>query len=64
MKIHKNIDSDLTVASLYHFATIRDLTLKRRSLKLICEEKNVLGTILLATEGVNGTITGNMIVFR
>ena len=58
MKTHKPIYTDLTVASLYHFATMRDLELKRFSLKSICEEQNILGTILLATEGVNGTITG------
>ena len=58
MKIHKPIYTDLTVASLYHFATMRDLELKRSSLKSICEEQNILGTILLATEGVNGTMTG------
>ena len=56
--MYKKIDTDLIVASLYHFATIRDLAVKKSSLKLICEEQNVLGTILLATEGVNGTITG------
>ena len=58
MKTHKSIYTDLTVASLYHFTTMRDLGLKRSSLQLICEEQNILGTILLATEGINGTITG------
>ncbi len=58
MEMYKKTDSPLTVASLYHFATIGDLHLKRSSLKSICEEQNILGTILLATEGVNGTITG------
>ena len=58
MKTHKPIHTDLTVASLYHFATMRDLDLKRSSLKSICDEQNILGVILLATEGVNGTIAG------
>ena len=58
MKTHKSIYTDLTVASLYHFANMRDLELKRSSLQSICEEQNILGTILLATEGINGTITG------
>ena len=58
MKTHKSIYTDLTVASLYHFANMRDLELKRSSLRSICEEQNILGTILLATEGINGTITG------
>ena len=58
MKTHKPINTQLTVASLYHFATMSDLDLKRSSLKSICEEQKILGTILLATEGVNGTITG------
>ena len=58
MKIYKPIHTDLTVASLYHFATMRDLELKRSSLRSICDEQNILGTILLATVGVNGTITG------
>ena len=61
MKTHKSIYTDLTVASLYHFTTMRDLGLKRSSLQLICEEQNILGTILLATEGINGTITGKYV---
>tara|TARA_Y100000590_G_scaffold470515_1_gene665901 strand:+ start:1254 stop:1526 length:273 start_codon:yes stop_codon:yes gene_type:complete len=58
MKTHKPIYTDVTVASLYHFAAMRDLELKRSSLKSMCEEQNILGVILLATEGVNGTIAG------
>ena len=58
MKTQRPIYADLTVASLYQFATVGDLDFKRSSLKETCEEQNIVGTILLATEGVNGTITG------
>lgn len=58
MKTYRTTDPQFTVASLYHFTTMRDLDLKKSSLKSICEEQNILGTILLAPEGVNGTVTG------
>lgn len=45
-------------AAFYHFATLPDFAQMRASLKALCDERNVTGTILLAAEGVNGTIAG------
>ncbi len=45
-------------AAFYHFATLPDFAEKRAPLKALCDERHVTGTILLAAEGVNGTIAG------
>lgn len=47
-----------TVAALYHFAPLQaDAELQAR-IKTICEENGICGTLLLASEGINGTIAG------
>ncbi len=48
-----------TVAGFYKFAPLADASEHRRSLLETCQEKKVHGTILLAAEGVNGTICGS-----
>ena len=48
----------LTVAALYHFARIPDPAALKPALLAACEDAGVRGTLLLATEGVNGTIAG------
>ena len=48
-----------TVAAFYHFATLGALPEKRDALLALCREKAVRGTVLLADEGVNGTIAGD-----
>ncbi|MEJ5208172.1 MAG: rhodanese-related sulfurtransferase [Lysobacteraceae bacterium] len=45
-------------AAFYHFATLPDFAEKRAPLLSLCEAHKVSGTILLAAEGVNGTIAG------
>ncbi len=47
-----------TVAALYHFARFDDPEVLRAPLLSLCEREGVRGTLLLATEGVNGTIAG------
>ena len=51
--------SDLTVAALYHFTNLNNLQDKQRDLEIICKNNSILGTLLLATEGINGTIAGS-----
>lgn len=46
------------VAALYHFAHQPDYADKRVPLLRLCEDSNVRGTLLLAEEGINGTIAG------
>ena len=48
-----------TVASFYRFAELRDPGTRRASLLRVCEEASLKGTILLASEGVNGSIAGS-----
>lgn len=46
------------VAALYHFARFPRFEAFREPLQHICDENGVKGTLLLAHEGINGTIAG------
>lgn len=48
----------LTVAAFYHFARLPDPASRRQPLARLACERGVKGSILLAPEGVNGTISG------
>ena len=48
-----------TVAAFYHFARFDDPAALRGPLLDLCRSQGVSGTILLAREGVNGTIAGS-----
>jgi UPF0176 protein len=48
----------LSVAALYHFATLPDPAAEKPALLALCAEVGVKGTLILAREGVNGTIAG------
>ena len=48
-----------TIAALYHFARFDDPAALREPLLNLCRAQGVSGTILLAAEGVNGTIAGS-----
>ncbi|MBA31171.1 MAG: hypothetical protein CL748_01380 [Chloroflexi bacterium] len=45
-------------AALYKFFNLDKLNLRRDKILQYCNEKKILGTILLANEGINGTIAG------
>ena len=47
-----------TIAALYHFTRFEDPATLRDPLLALCKSKNVKGTLLLAVEGINGTISG------
>ncbi len=47
------------VATLYKFAKLPDFAEKREPLLSYCQGQDVKGTILLAEEGINGTIAGS-----
>ena len=47
------------VASLYHFTPFDDPAAMRAPLMAACEQAGVVGTLLLATEGINGTIASS-----
>jgi len=46
------------IAAFYHFVHLEDLDVLQTNLRKVCLEDNVKGTILLASEGINGTIAG------
>ena len=46
------------VAALYHFTTLMDYTDLRAPLQDMCDLLGVKGTLLLAQEGINGTVAG------
>ena len=48
-----------SIATFYKFADISDLKTKQAQILAWCREKSIKGTIILAEEGINGTIAGN-----
>lgn len=46
------------VAALYHFTRLNDYSNLRPALQDMCDHLDIKGTILLAREGINGTIAG------
>ncbi len=48
----------VVVATFYKFVTVEDCEALQRSLQTRCEQLSLQGTILLATEGLNATVSG------
>lgn len=53
-----NETSPVTVAALYQFAPFEDPASLREPLLALCREVGTMGTLLIAHEGINGTIAG------
>jgi UPF0176 protein len=51
-------DAPIIVAALYKFVSIDDVAAVRASLLALCIEQKIKGTLLVAPEGLNGTIAG------
>ncbi|WP_408744261.1 oxygen-dependent tRNA uridine(34) hydroxylase TrhO [Acetobacter indonesiensis] len=51
-------DLPFCVAALYRFTPFEDLPALRQPLQAMCDANQVKGTLLLAHEGINGTIAG------
>jgi len=51
--------SNIVVSALYKFATLEDYQALRKPLSDLMEDQQVKGTLLLAKEGINGTIAGD-----
>jgi len=51
--------SQIVVAALYHFVTLENFAEYRQPLLNRMNENNIKGTLLLASEGINGTIAGS-----
>jgi len=50
--------SHYTVAALYKFAPLADLPLLRADILRACKKQGICGILLIAHEGINGTIAG------
>jgi UPF0176 protein len=50
--------STYLVAALYKFVHLADFVAMREPLQAVCDQHGVKGTLLLAEEGINGTIAG------
>ena len=53
-----------TVAAFYHFTNLHDYKNLKSPLLDMCELLGIKGTILLASEGINGTIAGTNIAIK
>ena len=51
--------NDVVVAALYRFVTLDDYREMREPLLDVCRKAGIRGTLLLAGEGINGTIAGS-----
>jgi UPF0176 protein len=49
----------ITVAALYRFAAFGDISAIQAPLANMCQQYAIRGTILIASEGINGTIAGS-----
>ena len=50
--------SNFIVAAFYKFADLPDFEIMQKTLLSLCQKHGLRGTILLAKEGINGTISG------
>ena len=50
--------SKVLVAALYKFVALPDYEALQAPLQKACEQNHVMGTLLLAREGINGTVSG------
>ena len=48
-----------TVAAFYQFVSLNNIKHLQAELKKLCQKYEIFGTILLAREGINGTVSGN-----
>ena len=48
-----------TVAAFYQFVSLNNIQYLQTELKKLCQQYEIFGTILLAREGINGTVSGN-----
>ena len=52
------MSQSIVVAAMYKFVSLPDYTEIREPLRLVMEANDVKGTLLLAEEGINGTVSG------
>ncbi len=55
----QSTDSQFTVIAFYKFVELTNATVLQLTIAQFCKEHAILGTILLAHEGINATIAGS-----
>jgi len=50
---------NIVVAALYHFARLENFREMRSTLQEVCDKAGIKGSLLLANEGINGTVAGS-----
>ena len=53
------MEENKLIAAFYKFVDWNNLNRKKSEIEKLCLENNIVGTILLANEGINGTIAGS-----
>lgn len=56
--------SSLTVAAFYQFIPVSHPQALQKTLKDLCQQHHIKGTVLLALEGINGTVAGSVEAIR
>lgn len=56
---HRNTEQPVVVSALYHFVKLDDYVELRKPLYDFLVENGIRGTLLLASEGINGTVAGS-----
>ena len=49
----------IVIAALYQFKVVADAAVLQAELKVLCKEQGILGTLIVAPEGINGTVSGS-----
>ncbi len=52
------INSKFTILTFYQFKKIKDILFLKKKLSVFCKFNKIKGTIILAEEGINGTVSG------
>jgi len=53
-----NAETAIQVAAFYKFAPLGEISVLQQKIRQVCEDFGLLGTVLLAAEGINGTVAG------
>jgi UPF0176 protein len=57
-KEYQMSNSKIVIAALYKFVRLEDYAALRELLQMKCQQEGIRGTLLLAREGINGTVAG------
>lgn len=58
LSMENSHDIGYTLAALYCFTSLDNLELVEENLKKLCDENEIKGGLIIASEGINGTISG------